>query len=102
MSLIVLNFAFMKIDRSIWMFGMLSIFLAFAPFFPEPHLIGKIEWMIGGAVGMKPMDYFDTFLHGAPIIVFLFLLGINLGKKIKEPKIEKIKKHSSHKKGIAA
>lgn len=85
------------------MFGFLSFFLAFAPFYPEPHLFGKITWVMGGAIGMSSRDYFDLFLHGAPITAFLFLLGMTLGKRVKpETKIEKIKKHSSHKKGIAA
>ncbi len=93
----------MKLDRSIWTFGVLSIFLAFAPFYPEPHLLGKLNWVLGGAVGMKPMDYFDLFLHGGPVVVFLILLGMSFGKRYKsETDVEKIKKHSSHKKGIAA
>ena len=48
-----------------------SLTLGLAPFKPEPHIVGKIRWVMGGARGMKPMDYFDLFLHGAPFI-FLF------------------------------
>lgn len=44
----------------------LSLTLGLAPFFPEPHILGKIRWVMGGAVGMQPMDYFDLVLHGSP------------------------------------
>ena len=40
--------------------------LGLAPYFPEPHLVGKLRWVAGGAVGMRPMDWFDLVLHGAP------------------------------------
>lgn len=43
-----------------------ALTLGLAPFFPEPHLLGKIRWVAGGAVGMGPMDWFDLVLHGAP------------------------------------
>lgn len=39
--------------------------LGLAPFNP-PHLIGKLQWVAGGAVGMGVMDWFDLVLHGAP------------------------------------
>jgi hypothetical protein len=73
----------MKLDRGLWIFGALSIFLSLAPFLPEPHLIGKIRWVMGGAVGMQPADYFDLFLHAGPLVVFLFMLGLTLGKQFK-------------------
>ena len=28
------------------------LILGFAPFTPEPHLFGKIRWVIGGGLGM--------------------------------------------------
>lgn len=43
-----------------------SLTLGLAPFVPEPHLLGKLRWVAGGAVGMGPMDWFDLVLHGAP------------------------------------
>lgn len=45
-----------------------SLTLGLAPFVPEPHLIGKIRWVAGGAVGMGPMDWFDLVMHGAPVV----------------------------------
>ncbi|MCK0108928.1 hypothetical protein MWU58_06465 [Flavobacteriaceae bacterium S0825] len=55
--------------------------LGLAPFFPEPHIVGKIKWIAGGAVGMKPMDWFDVVLHGFPFILLIRLLLIKLTKK---------------------
>lgn len=43
-----------------------SLTLGLAPFFPEPHLFGKIRWVLGGAEGMQAMDWFDLAMHGAP------------------------------------
>ena len=40
--------------------------LGLAPFVPEPHLVGKLRWVAGGANGMQPVDYFDLILHGSP------------------------------------
>jgi len=57
-----------------------SISLGLAPF-GEPHILGKIKWVRGGAIGMKPMDWFDLCLHGAPW-VYLFLVIILLGIKL--------------------
>ena len=45
-----------------------SLALGLAPFSPEPHLVGKIRWVAGGAVGMAPMDWFDLVMHGAPVV----------------------------------
>ena len=56
----------------------LSLSLGLAPFWPEPHVWGKIKWVIGGAEGMMLMDWFDLFLHGVPwvwlIISTIFLI----------------------------
>lgn len=49
----------------------LSLTLGLMPFVPEPHLLGKIRWVAGGAVGMAPMDYFDLLLHGAPWVYLI-------------------------------
>ena len=57
--------------------------LGLAPFSPEPHLFGKIRWVIGGAVGMQPMDWFDLFFHGLPWLLLLRLIIVKFfAKKI--------------------
>lgn len=60
-----------------------SLTLGLAPF-GEPHILGKIKWVRGGAIGMKPIDWFDLFLHGTPwlyLLVVLLLFGFRLLKK---------------------
>lgn len=49
-----------------------SLTLGLAPFVPEPHILGKLRWVAGGAVGMAPMDWLDLAFHGAP---WLWLFG---------------------------
>ena len=49
--------------------------LGLAPFVPEPHIWGKIKWIVGGAVGMQAMDWFDVVLHGTPWVL-LIIFGI--------------------------
>ena len=46
--------------------------LGLARFVPEPHVIGKLRWVIGGAHGMRIVDWFDLLFHGAP---WLWLAG---------------------------
>jgi hypothetical protein len=50
----------------IWL--LLSLSLGLAPFYPEPHLLGKLRWIAGGAVGMGFLDWVDFVWHGFPII----------------------------------
>jgi hypothetical protein len=45
--------------------------LGLAPFFPEPHIWGKLKWMLGGAAGMQLMDWFDLVLHGFPWVLLI-------------------------------
>ena len=56
----------------------LVLTLGLAPFTPEPHIWGKIKWVMGGANGMQMMDYFDLVLHGAPWVYFIVVLLKNL------------------------
>ena len=49
------------------------LFLGLAPFYPEPHLFGKLRWLAGGAKGMAMMDWFDWFWHGWPWVLLLRL-----------------------------
>jgi len=53
---------------------MASLTLGLAPFTP-PHIVGKLQWVFGGAVGMKGMDWFDLIFHGLPWI-YLIISGI--------------------------
>jgi len=58
---------------------LLCLTLGMAPFFPEPHIWGKIKWISGGAIGMQFQDWFDVIFHGLP---FLLLLRLVIKKSI--------------------
>ncbi|MFM1879407.1 MAG: hypothetical protein RLZZ241_2273 [Bacteroidota bacterium] len=60
---------------------MLCLTLGLAPFFPEPHIWGKIRWVAGGAKGMAGMDWFDFIFHGLPWFLLIRLGIISLIKK---------------------
>lgn len=53
---------------------MACLTIGLAPFFPEPHVWGKLKWVMGGAVGMQPIDWFDLMMHGTPFLLLLRLL----------------------------
>jgi len=63
--------------------ALLCLTMGLAPFFPEPHIWGKIKWIGGGAVGMGPMDWFDVALHGLPWVLLLRLAGKTLLSKVR-------------------
>jgi len=46
----------------------LAIFLALAPFAPEPHLWEKLKMLFAGTL-VRPIDIFDLFLHGTPLLI---------------------------------
>jgi len=54
---------------------MICLTLGLAPFFPEPHIWGKIKWVFGGAKGMQTMDWLDLIWHGWPWLL-LFRIGV--------------------------
>jgi hypothetical protein len=56
-----------------WLLVAVAVYLAGAPFVPEPHLIEKWRMLWGGTL-IKPIDIFDFFLHTTPLVV----LGIRL------------------------
>ena len=61
-----------------------ALTLGLAPFTPEPHLWGKIKWIAGGAVGMKPLDWFDFIQHALPFILLGRLGVIKLIQQLKK------------------
>jgi len=60
---------------------LLCLTIGLAPFVPEPHILGKLKWIMGGAAGMLPMDWFDVLLHGFPFILLIRLLFLKLISK---------------------
>ena len=71
----------MKLFKDFKIVLLLSLTLGLAPFYPEPHIWGKLKWVFGGAKGMQPMDWFDVFLHGFPIILLIWLIALKIIKK---------------------
>lgn len=65
--------------------ALLSVTLGLAPFTPEPHILGKLRWVAGGAVGMGAMDWLDLLLHGAPFMALLVSLGAVLRERSEPP-----------------
>jgi hypothetical protein len=51
----------------------LAIFLALAPFSPEPHLWEKLKMLFAGTL-VRPVDIFDLCLHGIPLLILLLKL----------------------------
>jgi hypothetical protein len=63
------------------MFLLASLTLGLAPFVPEPHILGKVKWILGGANGMGLMDWFDFLMHGTPFFLLIFSLLLRLKKE---------------------
>ena len=51
----------------------LAIFLALAPFSPEPHLWEKLKMLVAGTL-VRPVDIFDLCLHGIPLLILVLKL----------------------------
>jgi hypothetical protein len=48
----------------------IAVMLGLAPFFPQPHLIEKLNMLMAGTL-VKPLDIFDLLLHAAPIVILI-------------------------------
>ncbi|WP_055435255.1 hypothetical protein [Lacinutrix algicola] len=71
----------MKILNNFCLIIILCLTLGLAPFFPEPHLWGKLKWLFGGANGMQIKDWFDVVLHGFPWVLLIRIIFIKIFKK---------------------
>jgi hypothetical protein len=58
----------------------LAVFLALAPFVPEPHLWQKLKMLFAGSL-TKPIDIFDLFLHATPLVLLALKLLRLAGQK---------------------
>ncbi|MEX1001813.1 MAG: hypothetical protein WDZ35_06840 [Crocinitomicaceae bacterium] len=76
------------IEKNIGLWALIALTLGLAPFTPEPHIWGKLKWIAGGAEGMKGKDWFDTFLHGIPWLIFLLSILLRLRTKFSTRKNE--------------
>ena len=48
----------------------IALLLGLAPFTPEPHLWEKLKMLAAGEL-IKPIDIFDLFLHGTPVVLLV-------------------------------
>ena len=51
----------------------IALLLGLAPFTPEPHLWEKLKMLATGEL-VKPIDIFDLFLHGTPVVLLVLKL----------------------------
>ena len=58
----------------------LALFMALAPFTPEPHLWEKLNMLFAGTL-VRPIDIFDMVLHGAPLVILLMKLSVDARRK---------------------
>ena len=59
----------------------LALFLALAPFTPEPHLWEKLKMLFAGTL-VRPIDIFDLLLHGIPLVILLLKLSLDARRKL--------------------
>ena len=71
------------ITNNTGLFLIASLTLGLAPFLPEPHLLGKLRWVAGGAKGMQLMDYFDLVMHGFPWLLLVLSIGLKINSRKK-------------------
>ena len=45
-----------------------ALLLGFAPFYPEPHIVGKIRMLLSGTLE-RPLDILDLFWHAWPFLL---------------------------------
>ncbi|MCW9042351.1 MAG: RND transporter [Pseudopelagicola sp.] len=68
------------LDRVSWFnLVLVALLLGLAPFSPEPHLWEKLKMLAAGSL-VRPLDWFDLALHGAPFLV-LALKGVRHVRK---------------------
>jgi hypothetical protein len=57
------------------------LLVGLAPFYPSPHVWGKLIWILGGAEKMEAMDYLDFLWHVWPFALLLRLISKSFLKK---------------------
>jgi len=60
--------------------AIIAFFLAMAPFVPEPHLWQKLKMLADGTLS-KPIDIFDLFMHGTPLVLLILKLAFSVSKQ---------------------
>ena len=60
--------------------AMAAMLLAVLPFGSTPHLIEKLDMLVNGVL-IRPIDIFDLFLHGVPVVLLMVRVTRLLVKK---------------------
>jgi len=55
--------------------AVVAVMLALTPFYPEPHLLEKLRMLSHGEL-TKPLDIFDLFMHGTPLVLVFIKLFV--------------------------
>jgi hypothetical protein len=58
----------------------LAVVMALLPFVPEPHLWEKLKMLASGTL-VRPIDIFDLFLHGTPLLLLALKLLSGFSRK---------------------
>lgn len=58
-----------------------AIFMALAPFVPQPHLLEKLKMLAAGKL-VRPLDIFDLLIHLVPLLLLVakIVRGMMAGK----------------------
>ena len=61
--------------------AVVAVFMALAPFVPQPHLLEKLKMLVAGRL-VKPLDIFDLFFHLIPLLLLVakIVRGMMVGK----------------------
>lgn len=61
-----------------------ALLLGLAPFYPQPHLVEKVQMLSAGALS-KPLDIFDLLWHAWPFALIACRLVQDLRAKAGNP-----------------
>lgn len=64
----------------LWLLVLVAVFMALSPFVPEPHLWEKTRMLFSGTL-TRPLDIFDLFMHGAPMVLLVIRLSRMAGRR---------------------
>ena len=68
------------LDRfPMWWLVMIAVYLGFAPFQPEPHLVEKLRMLSQGTL-TQPLDIFDLLMHATPLVLLAIKIWRNVAR----------------------
>lgn len=64
-----------------FMLVFMCLTLGLMPYKPEPHIVGKIRWVLGDPSSMGLADWFDLLMHGFPFVALIIWIVFYLFKR---------------------